>query len=54
MRSVIGFWIICLALTILLTSISDIYPFKEKVKFAILFMTFVTLMMIGVVLMVGV
>lgn len=51
MTGLAGFWVICLALTILILGIEISMDFKTKVKTGILFMSFLTLLMIGVLLL---
>ena len=51
MTGLAGFWVICLALVILFLGIELSMDFKEKVKAGLLFMSFITLLMIGVLLL---
>lgn len=51
MTVVIGYWLICLAVTIFIVGIADDGDFKDKVKLVVFIMSFITLLMIGVFLL---
>ena len=53
MKTMIGFWLICLAITLLIISIEPDFDFKEKVKQVCFLMLFITLLMVGCYFMVG-
>ena len=53
MKVMIGFWLICLAITIFIVSLEPTFDFKEKAKFVCGVMLFLSALMVGLWLMVG-
>ena len=53
MKFIIGFWLICLAITLFVLSFEPSMTFKEKVATGCGFMLFLTVVFIGAWFMVG-
>ena len=53
MAELIGFWLICLAVVIIILSIEPDFDFKDKLKQGFVIMLFLTILMVGVFLMCG-
>lgn len=53
MNAIIGLWLICFAITILFVSLEPDFTVKEKVIGVLGFMTFLTILFVGVWFLVG-